>query len=202
MLLCWSVWVQWPPAGSPGWLPVMPVSAESSDSNASARSEPLVLSVQSSTDTVISVFNTLQPSSPQSQLATHGRRKKVMSTATAQACQTWPLASCSSLSACACLRDDSAGSGSASKQAWLSLAKVMSRSIRFWLRVRKFGPAQVSDLSENRRSGRGPSGTALDYLTTLNSTDHHTSVRHKAQARALQGHGLCLRGIHSASVLA
>ena len=59
----------------------------------------------------------------------HGRRKKVMSTATAQACQTWPLASCSSPSACACLLDDSAGSGSASKQAWLSLAKMMSRSI-------------------------------------------------------------------------
>ena len=54
-----------PQLGLPVWLPAMPVSAESSDSNASARSEPLVRSVQSSTDTV-SVFNTLGRSSPES----------------------------------------------------------------------------------------------------------------------------------------
>ena len=66
-------WLQWPPKGLllllPLWLS-SPVYAQSSDSNASARSKPLVLSVQSSTDTVTSVFNTLQPSSPQSQLVT------------------------------------------------------------------------------------------------------------------------------------
>ena len=61
-------WLQWPPKGLllllPLWLS-SPVYAQSSDSNASARSKPLVLSVQSSTDTV-SVFNTLGRSSPES----------------------------------------------------------------------------------------------------------------------------------------
>lgn len=65
---CWCVRVQWPPAGSPVWLPLWPslaVYAQSSDGNRSARSKPLVLSVQSSTDTV-SVFNTLGRLSPES----------------------------------------------------------------------------------------------------------------------------------------
>ena len=54
-------WLQWPPEGLPLWLPSwlsLPVYAQSSDSNASARSKPFVLSVQSSTDTVTSVSNT------------------------------------------------------------------------------------------------------------------------------------------------
>jgi hypothetical protein len=59
----------------------------------------------------------------------HGRRKKVMSTATSYATQAWPLEKLLIIYFSACLLDDSAGSGRASRQAWLSLAKVTSRSI-------------------------------------------------------------------------
>jgi len=60
----------------------------------------------------------------------HGRRKKVMSIATAHARLAWPLKIMLIIFVCACLLDESASMRLASRQAWLSLAKVMSRSIR------------------------------------------------------------------------
>ena len=131
-----------------------------------------------------------------------GRRKKVMSTATAQACQTWPLASCSSPSACACLLDDSAGSGSASKQAWLSLAKVMSRSIRSAVgqccsvSVRKTGRVQRKRARGAEKPRSAPSSLcALAVITPRG--DARKTTTEESRARGGGGAGQAERDSRS-----
>jgi hypothetical protein len=74
----------------------------------------------------------------------HGRRKKVMSIATAHARQAWPLKIMLIIFLCACLLDESASIRLASRQAWLSLAKVMSRSIAFNFPPNQYAMARIA----------------------------------------------------------
>lgn len=97
----------------------------------------------------------------------HGRRKKVMSIATAHARQAWPLKIMLIIFLCACLLDESASMRLASRQAWLSLAKVMSRSIAN-------GKAKQKGAGSRRRSGR-------DACRTGNPGDAIESANHSGR---------------------